>query len=116
LDECAYCIKHEDHSGKCKGKYNLVPCLLFERDPRGKRKFEDNIRLPVHFGMEIPQLLKDNNLYECGIFQIIDIRKIDWNINSKGLRGIVITANVRYWSEQCQFDFNKPPKLRLIKR
>jgi hypothetical protein len=119
MSECIYCKRHHDHGGKCQGTYKVTPCLLFERDPRGKWEYMLDTTLQVRFGSDIPQPFIDTNNYEiCGIdktLQIIKINKIEWNIDAKGLRGIIIYADIRYWSDENGVIADKP-KLRLIKK
>lgn len=112
--ECDYCIKHEDHDGKCGGKYNNHPCLLYERDPRGKWNYKDNCLLPVLFSQEIPGLFKDIDLYVIGIIQILVIDGFEWYKDSRGLHGIYLSARIRYWSDTGTEPIKR--KLELVKR
>lgn len=118
MDECDYCKNHIRHDGKCPGKYNnIIPCLNYEKDPRGKLVYEDCI-LNLPFYLDAPELNKDCKYYQIGginkTIQIIRINKISWHKDKTGLHGIKIYAEIRYWSEENGV-IKKTPKLTLVK-
>jgi hypothetical protein len=118
-DECDYCLKSQyHHGGKCSGRHNSAPCLLFERDPRGKIMYLENARVSIPFGEQIPELHKDNDqftLYDIKkTIQILRVNKIEWNKDARGLHGIFIYIDISYWSDENGVAIKKP-KLRLIK-
>lgn len=121
MNDCDYCLKESwSHGGKCKGKTNSsIPCLIFERDPRGQRMYETNTPFKVKFGMDIPRLHEPNTDYFLsGIEKTITFTKfckIEWDRDARGLHGIKIWADFWYWSDENGQLPPRKPKLRLIK-
>jgi len=112
MKECPYCKRSYRHDGKCSEENSSKPCLVFERDPRGKPLYLDNVRLDLDFGTDIPQLRKpDDNWKMHGINKTITvnkIRKVEWNSNVKGLHGIYVWADITYWSDENGVIVDKP--------
>jgi hypothetical protein len=120
VEGCLFCTRHIQHDGNCYGKSNsiITPCLLFERDPRGQQVFK-TLHLPIPFSLEIPKVNEICDYYLIGEvdkpLKILDIKEITWNINKYGINeGIIIKAQVQYWSDENGVVTNKP-KLQIIK-
>ena len=112
MKECPYCKRSIRHDGKCYEENSSKPCLVFERDPRGRQLFVDNVRLKLDFGIDIPEINKpDDGWKVCGISKTITvkkIRKVEWNTNVKGLHGIYIWVDYMYWSDENGVIVDKP--------
>ncbi|MEN6325812.1 MAG: hypothetical protein ABFD18_06360 [Syntrophomonas sp.] len=76
MNPCYICERHKEHGGICNGKWDDKSCLLFIKDPRGKR-LDRNIYLNVPFGREIP---KPKEVFE------IEVHGIEILQGFKGLR------------------------------
>lgn len=118
-DECNYCKRHIQHGGKCLGKEFGNPCLGFEKDPRGCRKYLEKLRFDIPFGRDIPCIGKSYDHWEInGITKTITftkIHKVEWHRDGRGLHGIRMLVDIWIWShENGELPPNKP-KLRLIK-
>jgi hypothetical protein len=114
--ECDYCIHQFVHGGKCAGRYRLNPCLLYEKDPKGKYITEDR-NLEINFGSDIPKLKDKIEVVYNGIdktIEIIKILSVNWNYNSRGLKGLIMRNTVGYWSHE-NGEWRNPPKLKIIK-
>jgi hypothetical protein len=92
---------------------------LYERDPRGYKKYLENVRFDVPFGANIPEIGKPTIDWTMrGIVKtltVTSIRKIEWDSNAKGLHGIYFWADFWYWSDE---NGELPPdklRLRLVK-
>jgi hypothetical protein len=120
MRECDYCLRERYyHGGKCNGKWDSKPCLLFEKDSRGCPKHVDNIKFKVSFGTEIPVPGKPNNDWTIAKIRktitVTKIHKVEWDTDAKGLRGITLIADLWYWSEENGELPPERPKLKLIK-
>lgn len=120
MRECDYCLIHRYHGGNCEGKYSPHPCLMFEKDPLGCRRYLDNQKLPVPFGFDIPEINVPCTYYQIsGVDKAITvtrIKRVEWQRTGvKGLRGIVMLADIMYWSDENGELPPAKPKLRLIK-
>ena len=117
--ECIQCLKNIQHDGKCYGKDGSIPCLIYERDPRGVRKYIDNIRFDVRFGVDILEIGKPNTDWTiAGIAKTLTVTKIlkvEWHTNAKGLQGVRFWADLWYWSDENGELPPSKPKLRLVK-
>lgn len=117
-NECDYCKKEERHDGKCNGKWDGKPCLLFERDPRGKWVRED-CWLRLRIGGAIPKPKSEielifNDKIEKKV-RIYAINNARWSkANKGGLTGIHIGLSIGYWSDEGGIIYEKP-KLKLVK-
>lgn len=120
MRECDSCLKHIMHDGKCYGKGSSQPCLLYEKDPRGVRKYEDNTSFRIDFDTYIPVIGEpDDKWLLNGISKTITftkIRKVEWNKDARGLHGIRLWADYWYWSDENGELPPKKPKLRLVDR
>jgi hypothetical protein len=118
-DECNACLKNIQHDGKCYGKNGSIPCLIYERDPRGVKKYLDNLRFDIGFHLEIMEVGKPCDCWTIsGISKTLTvtrIRKVEWHTNVKGLHGIHFWADIWYWSEENGELPPRKPKLRLVK-
>lgn len=115
--ECDYCIKQAQHGGKCYGKYDNNPCLIFEKDPRGKWVVEDRrIRIPL--GYPIPKIDDEVELVLGEVdkkVKINGIKNMEWEIEGKkGIRGLIIKVIMGYWSDE-NGEWKDKPVLRLVK-
>jgi len=117
--ECDFCLKEQVHGGDCRGKWDGKPCLLFERDPRGRWIREDTW-FHLKLGGPIPKpkeeieatFIMGNVDKKIKVYAINNAR---WkNDNKGGLSGILIGLSVGYWSDEGGIIHGKP-KLRLIK-
>jgi len=122
MNECEYCLKDNYyHGGNCSRvkQYHSTPCLIYEKDTRGKPVRNEKIKLEVNFGSNIPELFKpDNDWVIDGINKTITVTKIhdvDWDTNTKGLHGITMTVDYWYWSEENGVLPEIIPKLKLVK-
>ncbi len=115
--ECQHCKRHNSHGGNCEGKYSVIPCLAFDRDPRGEQVYK-NVSIPVPFWASIPKLNEDCSMYTIGgvdkTFQITRIYSLEWDKDKTGLRGLLIDAQIKYWSDENGVIVDKP-KLTLVK-
>ena len=118
MKECLYCKKSYRHDSQCYEKDSSNPCLIFDRDPRGKQLYLKNVRLDLEFGTVIPQLGKpDNNWTMHGIDKTITVnyfRKVEWKSNAKGLHGIYVWADIMYWSDENGVILEKTKRPRLV--
>lgn len=119
-EECRQCLKHIQHDGKCNGKDGAVPCLIFERDPRGVREYVDNDLFQLDFDDEIPEIGKPDSYWNLNgaskTITFTKIRKVEWNKDAGGLHGIYIRADYWYWSDENGELPPKKPKLRLLEK
>ncbi|WP_088186361.1 hypothetical protein [Desulfosporosinus sp. FKA] len=119
MNECYFCLLRNDHGGKCEGKISTIPCLLFKRDPRGCRKYLENIKFDVPFGIDIPEIGEETTDWTMrGVAKtltITNIRKVEWNTNAKGLHGVHFWADIWYWSDENGELPPERPKLKLVK-
>lgn len=117
--ECGDCKLNFQHGGQCRGKNTtMVPCLLYEKDPRGKLMHTYCKELFIPFHLAIPKLKEECDYFEInGISKTLTITKIN-NVSwckDKGLHGINMDVEYNYWSEENgELPPNKP-KLTLIK-
>lgn len=116
--ECDYCKKELQHDGNCRGKWDSKPCLLFERDPRGKWIRED-VWYCLNLGGKIPRPKEEieATILRCNIdkkIKVYAINNAEWDIGRKGLVGIKIGLSVGYWSDEGGIVPEKP-KLKLVK-
>jgi len=118
--ECYSCLKNVQHDGKCGGKCGSRPCLIFERDPRGVRVYEDKTKFKLDFDDDIPEIGKPaRNWLLSGVNKTITftkIRKVEWNKDARGLHGIYVWADYWYWSDENGELPPEKPKLRLVDR
>lgn len=116
--DCPYCKRSVRHGGKCYEENSSKACLIFERDPRGKQLFLDNVRFNVDFGTDIPEIRKPISEWTLhGIEKTVTINKIlkiEWNTNAKGLHGIYVWADVMYWSDENGVVPEKANKPKLV--
>ena len=119
-DECIQCLRNIQHDGKCNGKDGSQPCLIYEKDPRGVRKYIDNIRFDIRFGLDILEIGKPNTDWTLGgiskTLTITKILRVEWNTNAKGLQGVRFWADLWYWSDENGELPPEKPKLRLVKK
>lgn len=120
MHECDVCIRQQNHGGDCRGKWDMKPCLIFERDPRGTQVYE-NVKIPVPFWSDIPEVNKDTTDYTLGgvdkTIRIMKIDKIEWDKNKQGLHGIILHVRIMYWSDENGQvpKKSKKPMLQVIK-
>lgn len=101
MRECDYCLKQISHNGDCPGKWLTQPCLIFERDPRGKQA-QMRVLLQILLGFDIPGIVEPVELIISGIVKtakIIRIHHVGWLENGKGLVGIELDSIISYWTE-----------------
>lgn len=121
MKECPYCIRSVRHGGKCSEEHSSKACLIFEKDPRGKQIFLDNVRFDIPFHAAIPEKGKPNNDWTIrGIDKTITVTriiKVEWHSNAKGLHGVYFWADFWYWSDENGVvpEKKKRPKLVLCK-
>jgi len=117
--ECPTCLIHRDHGGKCEGKSDGKPCLIFKHDPKGRRQYLENVRFDIPFHAGIPEIGKENTDWTMrGIektLTITRIRNIEWHSDVKGLHGIHFWADFWYWSDENGELLPEKPRLRLVK-
>jgi len=119
--ECGTCVKHIYHDGKCQGKNSYPPCLIYEKDPRGVKKYLDNIKFEIPFHIEIPKIGEPSTIWTLdGISKTLNftrINKVEWHTNAKGLQGVRFWADLWYWSDENGElpEKKKKPKLVLVK-
>lgn len=121
MRECDYCLIHRDHGGKCEGNYNSKPCLHFERDPLGCRRYLDNQKLLVPFTLEIPHINESCGYWLLnGVDKTITITKIKaaqwWRNKNGGLEGLALWTDYWYWSDENGELPPEKPRLKLIKK
>lgn len=103
------------HGGECAGKYSLSPCLLYERDPRGRWERTERT-LDADFSDELINEGDSIDIIMDGVDKTIKIYRImgmEWN-KRRGLQGIKIKIEFGYWTEQNGVAIQKP-KLTLIR-
>jgi len=119
MRECNYCLRHLFHGGKCQGKGDGKSCLIFQRDPRGRREYLENDGFKIPFHVDIPEVGKINTDWEiCGIAKTLTftkIRKVEWHSDTKGLHGVYLWADYWYWSDENGELPPSKPKLSLVK-
>jgi hypothetical protein len=112
MRECPSCKRSYRHDGKCYEENSSKPCLIFERDPRGKQLYLENDKFQLDFGNDIPKIGKPDDRWQInGIDKTITvskIRKVEWNSNVKGLHGIYIWVDYMYWSDENGVIVDKP--------
>lgn len=118
MKECPTCKRSVRHGGKCYEENSSKPCLIFEKDPRGKHLYQENAKLQLDFGTDIPKIGKSDDRWKVsGINKTITvtkIHKVDWNTSIKGLHGIYVWVDYTYWSDENGVIIDKP-KLSLCK-
>ena len=112
LNECAYCkISKYHHGGKCSGKNSSQPCLIFDKDPRGKRVYFDSRFLSL-LGDTIPKINEDILTKIKGVVKTIRFNRIDnaeWYKGKAGeLLGVAIIGEASYWSDENGVIVDKP--------
>ena len=117
MKECPYCKRSIRHDGKCYEENSSKPCLVFERDPRGKQIFFKT-KLRLDFDVNIPKIGKlDDGWIMDGINKTITVNrilKVDWNTNAKGLHGIYVWADIMYWSDENGVIPEKAKRPKLV--
>lgn len=131
MHECDNCIRQIQHGGQCYGKDNSKPCLIYEKDPKGKWLVTE-AKLEVPIGYPLPNVKDKLEVVFKDVDKTIEVlkilhleysytQKIIYNkINrakskdQKRIDGILIGIRFGYWSEENGVIQDKP-KLRLVK-
>lgn len=115
MRECDFCKKEIIHGGKCGGRWDDKPCLLYERDERGKWQ-RTKVTLEVPLGHPLPIIGESIEVTIRDVEKTIRVYSIDqisWD-NRSGLRGVILDLTIGYWTEENGVITEKP-KLTVVK-